>query len=403
MALFEIKPYFLESSIQHYQWGMKNDDAFIPKLLGFEPEKDKPYAELWIGAHQKLPSLVITDSGKVKLNEFVNKFPEEILGKKAAGKFNNQFPFLFKILSAGEALSIQAHPNKEQAGELHKKDPQNYPDDNHKPEIAIALDDLTALVGFRSVDEIIEALKNYKEIAEFVGSEYLKHPGSNDEEAKNWLKNLYSKLMIKALNEQDALEKALKNLEKNILSKDARNEREMLFIELKEQYGNDVGLLSIFMLNLVHLKKGECVFLKAGIPHAYLKGNIVECMANSDNVVRAGLTPKFKDVKTLVDILTYESAPVEILGKDSSGCDFIYKTPAPEFEIKKYQIEKDTIRLEKSDTISIFIIVEGKIICKWLEQEVEFIKGQTIMVPAILNEYSIFANEDSLLYKAYIP
>lgn len=403
MALFEIKPYLLESSIQHYQWGMKNEDAFIPKLLGLEPEKDKPYAELWIGAHQKLPSLVIIDSGKVKLDEFVNKFPEEILGKKAAGKFNNQLPFLFKILSAGEALSIQAHPNKEQAGELHKKDPQNYPDDNHKPEIAIALDDLTALVGFRSVDEIIETLKNYREIAEFVGSEYLKHPGNNDEEAKNWLKNLYSKLMIKALNEQDALEKTLKDLEKNILSKDGRNERETLFFELKKQYGNDVGLLSIFMLNLVHLKKGEGVFLKAGIPHAYLKGNIVECMANSDNVVRAGLTPKFKDVKTLVDILTYESAPVEILGKDSSGCDFIYKTPAPEFEIKKYQIEKDTIRLEKSDTVSIFIIVEGKIICKWLEQEVEFIKGQTVMVPAILNEYSIFANEDSLLYKAYIP
>ncbi|NLT51862.1 MAG: mannose-6-phosphate isomerase, class I [Ignavibacteria bacterium] len=403
MAVFEIKPYILESSIQNYQWGTKNDDAFIPKLLGIEPEKDKPYAELWIGAHKKLSSQVITDAGKVKFDDFINQYPEEILGKKAAGKFNNQLPYLFKILSAAEALSIQAHPNKEQAGELYKKDPQNYPDDNHKPEIAIALGDLTALVGFRSIDELIETLKYYSEIAEFVGAEFLKHPGSNDEEAKYWLKNLYSKLMIKALNDEDALEIALNNLEKNILSKDEKNEREMLFIELKRQYGNDVGLLSIFMLNLVHLKKGEGVFLKAGIPHAYLKGNIVECMANSDNVVRAGLTPKFKDVKTLVDILKYERAPVEILGKDSSGCDYVYKTPAPEFEIKKYQIEKDTIRLENSDTVSIFIIVEGKIRCKWLQKEVEFVKGQTVMIPAELNEYSIIASEDTLIYKAYIP
>ena len=97
----------------------------------------------------------------------------------------------------------------------------------------------------------------------------------------------------------------LKNLEKNILSKDARNERELLFMELKEQYVNAVGLVSRFMLSQVHLKKRECVFLKAGIPHAYLKGNIVECMANSDNVVRAGLTPKIKDVKTLVDRLFF--------------------------------------------------------------------------------------------------
>lgn len=404
MTDIEIRPYELINGIQNYSWGGKNEKAYIPGFLGTEPEKDKPYAELWIGAHPKLPSEVVAGSKNINLGEFIASAPEKILGTNASKKFDGKLPFLFKILSAGEALSIQAHPSKEQAEILHKNDPVNYPDDNHKPEIAIALDDLAALVGFRSTEEIISTMSTYPGIAEFAGTGFLTVPDNESESIKIWLKDLYSKVMNKSLSDESLLADTLADIEKTIIAKpEVTDERERLFLDLKKQYGNDVGLLSIFFLNLTHLKKGEAVFLKAGIPHAYLKGNIVECMANSDNVVRAGLTPKFKDVSTLIEILTYENGLPEIMGKDNWAGDYIYKTPVPEFEIKKYVIGQDTIRLEKSDVLQIFIVISGKIELHWEKGKMEFAGGKTFLIPAALNEYEITGIEDSLLFKAYIP
>ena len=152
---FETRPFRLLNKIQHYAWGARNEQAFIAKLLQLEVEKDKPYAELWMGTHPNAPSAVeINDQEKIPLDRFIKQFPKEVLGQKVIERFGVQLPFLFKVLSAGEALSIQAHPNKEQAAMLHQRDPEHYPDDNHKPEIAIALDQLTALVGFRPLTAV---------------------------------------------------------------------------------------------------------------------------------------------------------------------------------------------------------------------------------------------------------
>ena len=158
---FEAKLYQLKNTIQHYAWGSKNADAFIPHLLGIEVENNKPYAELWIGTHPKAPSIVVDSGNKILLNKFIELYPTEILGEATARQFNNRLPFLFKVLRAAEALSIQTHPNKIQAEELHRLDPVNYPDDNHKPEIAISIDELTCLLGLRSFFVINSGFTDY--------------------------------------------------------------------------------------------------------------------------------------------------------------------------------------------------------------------------------------------------
>jgi len=395
---FKPKPYVLENEIQNYEWGQKGKDAFIPKLVNIEPEKDKPYAELWIGAHPKAPSR-INGTG---LDELIIEFPVEILGKNVASKFGNKLPYLLKVLSAGEALSIQAHPNKQQAVLLHKKDPQNYPDDNHKPEIAIALDSLTALVGFRKIDEIINVMIKYPEIADFAGNENVEFLKTSKDEKKS-LKLFNSAILNRNETDKDALNFCLKNLQKRIEYKSDKTEEEKLFLELREKYSDDIGLFYIFLLNLIHLNPGQAVFLNAGIPHAYLKGNIIECMANSDNVVRVGLTPKFKDIPTLIEMLTYENGMVKILGDTSDKNKTIYTVPIPEFQIAKEKMEVGEVISIKNNRLEIILLIEGEIEINYTGQTMIANRGQTILFPAILNEYTITVKESTIIYKVEIP
>jgi len=140
--MFERRPYLLNNTIQKYSWGMSGKNAFIPKLLGITLEKNEPSAELWMGGHPSAPSKIYLFDSWINLNDVIRDFPVEILGQKIFEKFGSQLPFLFKVLSAAQPLSIQVHPNKTQAEELNSKDPEHYPDKNHKPEIAIDIDEL---------------------------------------------------------------------------------------------------------------------------------------------------------------------------------------------------------------------------------------------------------------------
>ena len=154
------QPYILLGKIQNYDWGTVNKEAFIPRLLKIEQKKDLPYAEYWIGVHPKAPSEIILEGEKVSLPSVLKQFPFEILGERISKKFNNSLPFLLKVLSVNKALSIQAHPNKKLADALNQRDPVNYPDKNHKPEIAIAIDKLKAIVGLKEPIISLISLKN---------------------------------------------------------------------------------------------------------------------------------------------------------------------------------------------------------------------------------------------------
>ncbi len=391
----EPKPYKLINHIQNYEWGTKGKDAFIPNLLGFEGD-DKPYAELWIGGHPKLSSNIIIEDVKYNLKDVVKKYPIEILGEAIANKFGSKIPFLLKVLSASQALSIQTHPSKQEAVEFHRNDPKNYPDDNHKPEIAITLDSLSALVGFRPLDEIEKNICKYPQLLEFIGEEAVNKFLKN--KTKRGLKNLFSELMNKS-TETEKLKKKIQHLKNELENKVELSEDEQLFLTLYKQYGVDIGLLVLFFLNVVNLKPGEAIFTPAGIPHAYLKGNIIECMANSDNVVRAGLTNKFKDITQLTNILTYEYGKPELIGKELNKNIHEYSVAVDEFRVEEVTINNESLEFTTENRIEIILLTNGEVTC----DAISITKGESLLLPALLNKYSISSNGKSTLFRVVVP
>jgi len=410
MAPFDPRPYLLVNKIQPYAWGTRGEDAFIPRLLGMEPKPDAPYAELWMGAHPNAPSQVVVDGERISLRDLIAQYPCEILGQAVAERFSVRLPFLFKVLSTAESLSIQAHPTKEQARRLHARDPEHYPDDNHKPELAVALDALTALMGFKPFSGILETLERYPELVSFVGREIVdrakqaEHAASRQQKAL--LRELYATLVERSVAHAEKLVQVTGRLaERLAASADSLREEEQLFLDLRKKYsGADAGLFTIFLLNLVHLDEGQGVFIDADIPHAYLKGNIVECMANSDNVVRAGLTPKFKDVETLVDILTYEMGPPSIIEANADAAEMVYRTPASEFQVSRLRMQPGRERAESAgDGPAVLLVTQGDVLIRWEGGQAAFGRGQSVLIPALLGEFRLSAETSVELFKVTVP
>ncbi len=409
MKDFYRQPYKLYNKIQNYDWGTKDEEAFIPKLLGIETEPGIPYAELWIGAHPKAPSEIEFEGKRIPLNELVRKFPVECLGSYCAVKFSNQFPFLLKVLSAGRALSIQTHPDKAQAIKLHASDPVNYPDANHKPEIAIALDSLVAVAGFRPLNEIAENLRSLNELQNFAGRDLIEKilNTADDKKTGELVGELYGSIMKKAVEKQ-RLEECINNILDRLKNKKHLNTIEEQFLKQYELFGADVGLLSFFFFNLVDLKPNQAIFTCAGVPHAYIKGNIIECMANSDNVVRAGLTNKFKDVNTLLEIIKYDFKYYDIINSNQKSDEVTYRTGAEEFEVSSYNKPAGFgLNLKTEDRPFVYLITEGTMEIHWTSDarrfNEKFSKGESFFIPACINEYKISVTDPSEYFVVSIP
>lgn len=408
------RPYLLHNQVQHYAWGTKGEHAFIPHLLGIKAEPKQPYAELWIGIHPKAPSKVVLDEEMIPLQQWIATYPQETLGNAVAERFSGKLPFLLKVLSAGEPLSIQAHPNKAQAEELHIRDPEHYPDDNHKPELAIALDSLTALMGFKPFPDILKALHCYPELGNFVGQELcdtlnrVKNPSSLKQQ--ELVRLMFSTLVRRSIRYEQELSQSLDELARRLgHAANPLKEEEDIFLTLRERYsGADVGLCALFLFNLIHLKSGQGVFTKAGVPHAYLEGNIVECMANSDNVVRVGLTPKYKDAETLITILDYEPGPISLLEGSLDGEEIVYHTPVSEFQVSRWNMNPHTERRERTKGVpTILLLTKGEIRISWnvaSENETKvFRQGQAFFIPACLTEFQVQAKESVEIFKVGVP
>jgi mannose-6-phosphate isomerase len=219
---------------------------------------------------------------------------------------------------------------------------------------------------------------------------------------------MYATLVQRSIANQEELGSVITHLDEKLnKSTDNLPEEARVFLDLRQKYPEpDVGLLSIFLMNLIHLEKGQAVFLKAGIPHAYLEGNIVECMANSDNVVRAGLTHKFKDVETLTEILTYELGPVTILESDPAS-QVTYQTDASEFQVSRMRMKPGReIRVRRSGP-RVLLLTEGEVHIKWNSgpggSEESLRQGQSVFVPACLREFQITSNSSTELFMAEVP
>lgn len=324
----------IDCGFQNYDWGKVGASSAVAQFAASSNpdtkiDGSKPYAELWMGTHPSVPSKAVEAgalSGHV-LRDLVAKSPQKYLHQNIIDKFGSsqELPFLFKVLSIEKVLSIQAHPDKALARQLHANDPKNYPDDNHKPEMAIAVTNFEGFCGFKPLDQLAHTLQTVPELHAIVGQATVDEfvagiapaatvGSAEDSKNRKLLQKVFGALMNTSetvIAEKAALLVArVHSHPETFTAIDSRLPE--LILRLNKQFPNDIGLFcGCLLLNHVALNAGEAMFLQAKDPHAYISGDIIECMAASDNVVRAGFTPKFKDVKNLVDMLTYSYDSVE--------------------------------------------------------------------------------------------
>lgn len=332
----------LECGVQHYPWG---DHEAIPAILGRPNPRRQPFAELWAGAHPDLPAQAVVDGVRVPLDLLMQSAAKEILGPDLAERFDGELPFLLKILAAAKPLSIQAHPNRSQAvlgferenrsGLPLDADTRNYRDPHHKPELLVALSKFYALRGFRPLAEIERTLSDTPELAPLLQSSL------TDASA---LAALYERIMHLSQPEVDQVLLPLierlqrENREKTFCPTD----RAYWVLRAHREFSSggriDRGLFSIFLVNLMELQPGQAIYLPDGALHSYLQGVGIEIMANSNNVLRGGLTSKHVDPQELLRILSFRGERGELLEPETNPQQpwmEDYKTPAEEFVLSR--------------------------------------------------------------------
>lgn len=376
---------------QNYAWGRPGEASEVASLCeanGQDVDKTKPYAELWMGTHPSGPSR--TSEGET-LEAWIAAHPES-LGEAVVARFGNVLPMLFKVLSVRTALSIQSHPDKKLAERLHADRPNVYKDPNHKPEMAIALHDFRALCRFVSHEKLVEAVKSNPELSTCIGEKECEGLLGQTENKKQALKEAFTKLMT---CEKDVYKAAVEGLVAR-LQREAKSrpltDKENLVVTLNEQYPSDVGVLAAFFLNLVKLSPGQAIYLPANEPHAYVSGELVECMAASDNVVRAGLTPKLRDTEVLCSSLTYDQGIPQILEGDVVDEHVkVYRPPFDEFEVLSINISEGTSATLPVNQGPILLLVQkgtghAKVASPMsdtaLETDTKICRGDVFFVPA---------------------
>lgn len=398
------KLFALKGKIQNYAWGGFD---FIPALLGKE-KTTQPCAEYWLGAHANAPAIISTSEGEQPLNTFIDSNSVEKLGAKIATNFG-RLPFLFKVLDVYEMLSIQVHPTKVEAEKGFRLENEqgipltaahrNYKDDNHKPEIMVALSEFWLLHGFLPKAKLIAVLQDIPEFASLVPVF----------ETEGYL-GLYKLVMEQSVEETNAM---LTPLVDRILPLYLEGELEKSSPDYwaakavdsaVDKKVLDKGIYSIYFFNVVKVNKGEAVFQDAGIPHAYLEGQNMELMANSDNVLRGGLTPKHVDVPELLKHVAFDETHPAILSGEiqADGLERIYKTPAPDFELSQIQLENSSVYTATSTTAEILIVIEGEIEVVESNTNLKLEKGGCAFLEAG-STYEISSESTAIVYKATAP
>ena len=371
----------MECAAQSYAWGKTGSSSLVARLKDaqsseFEIGSDKPYAELWIGTHPNGMSHIVlppaegeTESVKKPLVEYVQTNPDMHLGVEGVTESSDDYDltFLFKVLSIKKVLSIQAHPDKYLAAQLHTARPKVYKDPNHKPEMAVALEDnFQAMSGFRPIADIASNLLEYPELANVVGLAVKEKvifaiERGFSENPKPILQNLFHSYMTAS---EELVQSNLESLVKRLSAKKEESKTtdlDDLILKLAAQFPGDSGIFAPIIFNYMKLKKGEAFFIGANEPHAYIQGEILECMACSDNVVRAGLTPKLKDVDTLVKMLTYKSTLPEVTrGEKLDANCTLYVPPVEDFAIEVIEIAPgQSYFLQDVRSPSVLLTLEG--------------------------------------------
>ena len=370
----------LASNIQHYHWG---DYAFIPELQG-RPKSDQPEAELWIGAHPTSPSKTLeTNRG---LDDIISTDPQNTLGPQASD-FQNELPFIMKILAIREPLSIQVHPNTQQAEEGFTStqsginETQLYSSPRGKEEVVCALTQTDLKFGFRKVREI-------HSIIDAIGDPDLSAIGESfsEETASQGLKKVIEKILSIEPNQMDPIMSAVVSAD---MSGTVINEKELTyFANLSETYSADPGLLLFLLLNFVSLEPGDFLYVSPGVTHAYLSGNVVEITSNSDNVIRCGLTPKHVNAQEFLSIASFVSDKPQI--QKPADSHHSYESPTP-FMLTRLDLKEEFETAVNGPEILIstqnnFNITNNK------GESIHVEQGQPVWIPHSDSSYKITGN-----------
>lgn len=389
----------LEGKVQHYAWG---GYTYIPELLGIKPT-DQPSAEYWMGAHPSAPSLITTGNSQEPLNQLIQRDPANITGPAVWEKFK-ELPFLFKILDVKDMLSIQVHPTKSEAEKGFARENaegiplnapnRNYKDDNHKPEIMVALSEFYLLHGFlphAQLQEVLNAVPEFTSLVSIYETEGYFGLYKNVMEMPQSLVNIILRPLtdrLIPLYKANQLAKTDPGFWAARAVLNDPNSKDKL----------DRGIFSIYFFNIMQVQPGDAVFQDAGVPHAYLEGQNVELMANSDNVLRGGLTPKHVDVPELLKHTRFEGIHPHIIKGDLSadGLERIYPSPAPDFEVSKINISEGQTYQHTARAAEILIVINGNATIKG-EDTIALQKGQCVFT-AYNATYQITGNAE--IFKA---
>lgn len=391
----------LKGVVQNYAWG---GSSFIPKLVSITAE-DKPYAEYWMGAHNNAPAQI---GDSQFLNKMIADDPKGTIGNYINEKFG-RLPFLFKVLDVKDVLSIQVHPTKVEAVKGFARENEegipvtashrNYKDDNHKPEIMVALSEFYLLHGFLPKEDLQKVLN---EVPEFNGLGEVFEKGGYYELYKTVME--YSPAQV---NEKlrSLVDRVMPLYNEGKIEKSSPDYWTAKSVALQEE-GEDLdrGIYSIYFFNIVKADIGEAIFQDAGLPHAYLEGQNMELMANSDNVLRGGLTPKHVDVPELLKHVTFDETHPDIMKgeQQADGLERIYKSPAPDFELSRISIQKGDNYTHTAKTAQIIIASEGSVSIKEGEDSIVLNRGEVALL-LVDATYSITTDDKAVLFKATAP
>ena len=397
-------PLRLRGCVQEFSWGKVGRASRIFTMVP-QARLDARLAEYWIGAHPKGSAQIELEDGElIPFDVAIRRFPEALLGRKCLTRFGNQLPYMVKVLSVDRdhGLSIQLHPTREQARTLRTKSPEHYPDENHKPEVGIALTEVSLLHGCKPLQQIQDLLRDLPGLKIFLegalASRIENAPG-DFAQGSLLVKEVFSAVLT--LDEERARE-CIEYL-RVALPRSASLAREGdVFSRLLSRYGaGDVGLVALLLMKQVTLQPGQALFIAPNVPHAYLDGDLFECMACSDNVVRAGLTPKFKDVRALIDLVDC-SSPAEGAQRtipDKGGFSVV-ETPAEEFCVRVTARGSERFIIGGDAGPGVVLCVGKRLSVRGLStgNVVEVGDGGAVFIPADSGDYELASSDATLFY-----
>ena len=403
----------LRGAIRTYAWGSR---TAIAEFTGRPVPAAHPEAELWLGAHPADPARLETERGETSLLEILVADPEGQLGPVARSRFGDTLPFLVKVLAADEPLSLQAHPSAEQAVEGYLREEKlgipvsspvrNYRDTSHKPEMLVALQPFEALAGFRPVALTVELLRALavSDLDAFIGL-------LNDQSDADGLRALFTTWITAPQPDIDVLVPVVLDGAINYVASGATQfaAEAKTVLELGERYPGDAGVLASLLLNRISLAPGEAIFLSAGNLHTYLRGVALEVMANSDNVLRGGLTPKHVDVPELLRVLDFTPTTEAQLRPPThrDGISLVYDTPADEFAVSVLTLDSEHIGHEvdapsRHDGPQILLCIEGATTVHGKSKGLILNRGMAAWVAADDGPIRLVAREPTKLLRATV-